>query len=161
MKKILATTALAVILGVATYQMATAGPGWRGGCNGPGAAWCENAGTADQATIEARQKFFDESASLRETLHTKRAEYRDLLSQETVDKDKASALWSEIFDLQAELKQMAVDSGMPAGTGGPGFGRGGCNGPGAAGFEGSPEDAGQNDQGRGFMRQAWSGGQKL
>lgn len=165
MRKVIAATALAVLLGVATYQMADAGPGWRGACGGPGTAWCDNGGSndgsADQATIEARQKFFEESATLRASLHAKRAEYRDLLAQGTVDKDKASALWSEIFDLQTELKQMAADNGMPASPGfSRGFGRGGCNGPGGAGFEGGT-DAGPNEDGRGFMRQAWRGGRKL
>lgn len=187
MKKILATTVVALILGVATFQLADAG---RGNCNGPncqgqaacqgpgncqdqancqGPANCPNAngGAVDQAALDARQKFFEESAPLREKLFAKRGEYQELLRQENVDKDKANALWSEIFDLQTELRQLASDRGLPQAGFGPGPGS--CNGSGPGAGCGQKGNCGQGggpvamlkNGGPGFMRQAVNSGKAL
>ena len=112
---------------IAVQQLATAGPGWGGGgwgCGGPGYGY--NRQAPDQGTNQAWEKFYNDTAELREQLYAKRAEYYDVLNQENVDKDKAATLWGEIFDLQTQIREQAEIAGVK-----PGYGRGDspCCGP--------------------------------
>jgi Spy/CpxP family protein refolding chaperone len=118
---------------IAVQQLATAGPGWRGGygggwgCGGPGGSgYGYNRQAPDQGTNQAWEKFYNDTAELREQLYAKRAEYYDVMNQESVDKDMAAMLWGEIFNLQTQIREQAAAAGVK-----PGYGRGGypCYGP--------------------------------
>jgi Spy/CpxP family protein refolding chaperone len=128
---------MAITFGIiAFHQLATAGPGQRGGygggwgCGGPGGydgPGCEyNRQGLDKESQQAWEMFYNDTAELREQLYAKRAEYHNVLNQENVDKDLAAQLWSEIFDLQTQIREKAITAGVK-----PGYGRGGypCFGP--------------------------------
>ena len=133
MKKV-TVFALIITFGIiAVHQLATAGPGWGGrgwGCGGSGGSggpgYGYNRQAPDKGTNQAWEKFYNDTAELREQLYAKRAEYYNALNQENVDKEKAATLWDEIFDLQTTIREKAVTAGIK-----PGYGRGGapCYGP--------------------------------
>ena len=138
MKKVLAITLLAAIIGFAGLQTADAGWGWGGRGNGPGAG-PGSCGSCDQGLNEedqkAQQEFFDATKDLRQQLFDKRSEYADLMRQENSDKDQAAEIWSEMYDLKAQLKEKADTAGFGPGTG-KGFGRGTCDGSGDCSAQG-------------------------
>lgn len=122
MKRTLTVVALVGMLGAASLTPAFAG--WWGGERGCGprsGAGCgkgpcssrEGDGNLDQA----RQVFRDQSQELRQLLFAKKGAYRDLMQQDAPNKDEAAKLWSEIFDLQSKIQQMASASGITRGNG--------------------------------------------
>jgi len=137
MKKTVLTLALIVAVGISGISLAEArrggwgpgnGPGaGPGGCNGP----CREQVQQDPAAAAAQEKFFADSAQLRQELQAKRQEYFAILNQETPDKEQAAQAWSEMFDLQNQLHAMASAAGIERGWGQGGrFGGGGCSGQG-------------------------------
>jgi len=126
MKKV-TVFALIITFGIlALQQLATAGPNWGGGwgCGGPGGNggpdYGYNSQAPDKEAQQAWEKFYNETAELREQLYEKRAEYYNVLNQENVDKELAAQLWEEIFDLQTQIREQAATAGIK-----PGYGRGG------------------------------------
>ena len=124
MKKMMVVlTAAAVVLGVA-YAYAH-GPGFGAGF-GPGRGYgqcgtCGDYGTSnpltqDQRTQlqELRKKFFDETASLRESMHTKREELRSLWSDPKADPQAIMAKEKELGTLQDQMRDMAVQQRIEA-----------------------------------------------
>ena len=138
MKKALSILAIALAIGLTGFQLANAGPGrgWGpGNCNGP---------CASTETSEKWQAFKDDNtAELRQQLREKRHDYFDLMNSDNVDKDAAQKLWSDMFDLKAQIKEKAATAGveLPA----RGFGRHGwrdhrCNGPRGIGYSADGPD---------------------
>jgi Spy/CpxP family protein refolding chaperone len=131
MKKALSILAIALTLGVFSYQAANAGPGRGWGpcnCNGP---------HANTEKSENWQAFKKDTTDLRQQLREKRRAYFSLMNGEKVDKKKAETLWSDMFDLRAQIKAKAMAAGLqwPARS----FGRHrwdghGCNGPRGIGY---------------------------
>ena len=111
MKKTLLTLALVLTVGFTGFGIAHAAYG-SGGCNGPG-GWAGGS----SITYEEMDKFHNDTAELRNQLYEKRTEYYDVLKQEAPDKELAQTLWSEIYDLQNEMHQKALASGMMQGNG--------------------------------------------
>ena len=109
----------------ALQQLATAGPGWGGGgwgcCGGPGGndgpGHGYNRQAPDKEAQQAWEEFYNDTEELREQLYTKRAEYYDVLNQENVDKELAAQLWSEIFDIQTQIREQAATAGIKPGSG--------------------------------------------
>lgn len=133
MKKTILSLALAVAVGLAGINMAEArwggggyGPG-QGGCNGP------RGGQFSAVDQEARQEFFNETTELRAQLRDKQAAYFEEMNKENPDKEVANAIWSETFDLQAQIQAKAAEVGFTGGNGrGPGYdGNTLCGGPGS------------------------------
>ncbi|MBU0479808.1 MAG: periplasmic heavy metal sensor [Proteobacteria bacterium] len=149
MKKVLVVALLVTLAGFTGLQTASAGWGWWGGegrgngpGNGPGSCGGPCAEEVSEEDQKARQEFFDATKDLRQQLFDKRSEYADVVNQENPDKEKAAAIWSEMYDLKAQLKEKADGAGFGPGTG-KGFGR-------RAGCDGSGDCYSQNDQsGRG------------
>lgn len=112
MKKTIMTLALVVAVGFAGLNIAEAG--WGGGgygpgfCNGPG-GWTRNT----SFTYEDMETFHNQTADLRKKMFEKRTEYYEVMNQENPDKELASQIWSEIFDLQNEMHTKALAAGMP------------------------------------------------
>lgn len=161
MKKTLFILAITLTFGLVAFQTANAGPGrgWGpGNCNGP---------YANAANSKQWQQFKKDTAELRQQLREKRRAYFDLMHGEQVDKKAAEALWSDMFDLRAQIKAKAAADGLQMPTKGFGRGRFGrhhrrggcdCQGPRGVGYSAdgpmvSPDEApapgpasGQTDQ---------------
>jgi hypothetical protein len=77
-------------------------------------------------------KFFEETADLRKELHNKMFEYRE--ARWAGDVEKAEAIEKDITELRAKVYEKADASGITKRSGrggyGPGYGPGGCGGPG-------------------------------
>ncbi|MEJ2690236.1 MAG: hypothetical protein P8130_09860 [Deltaproteobacteria bacterium] len=125
MKKALSILAIALTFGVFSYQIANAGPGRGWGpcnCNGP---------YANTENSEKWQAFKNDTADLRRQLREKRRAYFSLMNGEKIDKKTAETLWSDMFDLRAQIKVKATAAGLqwPArGFGRHRWGGHGCNG---------------------------------
>ena len=156
MKKTLTVLALTTIMALGAISPALAGwwgRGWGWGESGSGTGNCGGpcyTQDLDAGNDKARQDFLEESRDLRQQLFDRKEAYFELMGQENPDKEAAAAIWSEIFDLQNQLRKMADEAGVgpaqgrggdrgygPADCGGPGCGYGprggrgrGCNGPG-------------------------------
>ncbi len=141
MKKALSILAIALTFGAINYQVAIAGPGWGGGrgpgnCNGPYAT-TENS--------EKWQAFKEDTADLRQQLRENRRAYFTLMNSDKVDKNAAETLWSDMFDLRAQIKAKATAAGLqlpPRGFGRHNRGRHGCNGPRRIGYSADNPDSG-------------------
>jgi len=139
MKKGFIVFAMVLVLAGATYVYAFGpgpGPGPREGCMGygKGASLTEEQRTQFQ---ELRQKFHDETATLREQIWAMRQELRTLWSDSKSGADVIMQKEKELRDLQSRMKDKAIQMKLEArniltpeqlaelGTfGGPGSGRG-------------------------------------
>ena len=113
MKKTLTFVLLSLVLGVTISTPALAGWWGRGPGSGPGNCGTPCASRDQDAGLDkARQDFRSESLELRQQLHDRKTAYRELMGQKAPDKEAAAQLWSEIFDLQTSLQQMATAAGL-------------------------------------------------
>lgn len=115
MKKTLIT--LGLVLAVGFLGLNSAKAQWGGGygpgaCNGPG-----NFTGETSSAYEDIEQFHNDTAELRKQIFEKRSEYFEVMSQETPDKVLAGQIWSEMFDLQNEMRTKAAEAGMPSGFG--------------------------------------------
>ncbi len=116
-------------MGMMGMMMGMGGHGY-GGCGGAYADLTEE----QQSELDAlRQKFFDDTAELREDIQTKMAELHTMLNESDIDAEEAKALQKEVSDLMAsigqykidfviEAKKIVPDGTVPLGCGG-GYGR--------------------------------------
>ena len=133
---------LVMALTIVTYTYNAEAGNCGRGCGG--GAQCNNGSSAQAPTAEelqAQENFFNDTAALREQLFEKRTEYFSVLSQENPDKDLAAQIWSEMIDLQTQMREKAAEAGIE-----PAFGRGpgprGCgNGCGNPQGDGAPCNA--------------------
>jgi len=81
---------------------------------GPGPAHATGAACRQQGTVDPKlhQQFMDESEGLRSALHEKRAAYFEMMRGESPDKTLAQQLWSEMFDLQTQIRAKATALGI-------------------------------------------------
>ena len=116
MKKVFAVFAMALVLAGATFVYAVgpgSGPGPRGYCLGfgKGASLTEQQKTQFQ---ELRQKFHDETATLREQIWAKRQELRTLWSDSKSDTDAILKKEKEVRDLKDQMRDKAVQMKLEA-----------------------------------------------
>jgi len=122
MKTLILTLAVVLTFGTLSYQIADADPyagrGYGYGCggNGGGPAFSKQ-------DFAAREKFYDETREIRKQLFELRQQYAETLNTDPVDKTRAEELWSQIFDLQTEIRKLATEKEIF--LGGPGY----CLGP--------------------------------
>ena len=114
------TLALVIAVGFAGLNVAEArwGGGWMMGNSGYGPGSCNGPGglTGDtNFNYEDMEKFHNDSAELRKQLFEKRSEYYDAVNQENPDKELAKQIWSELFDLQNQMHEKALASGITQG----------------------------------------------
>ena len=96
-------------------------PGFPSGIN------CRQQSTVDPQT---HQEFMDATEGLRTELLAKRSAYFELMNSTSPAKEEAQQIWSEMFDLQTQIRAKATELGITP-MGGPGFGSSGpCNGTG-------------------------------
>lgn len=149
MKKFILTVAAAISIGTLSYQIADANPYARGngyGCGVPG----YGQSALNKEGFDAREKFYEESKEIRKELFEKRSEYAEILNADPVDKGQAQEVWSEIFDLQAQIRKLAAEQDVFVGD--PNY----CLGP--NGFYEGDEAKGNFKGNRGYGRRGggWS-----
>ena len=121
MKKLYILLGIALFIGATAYPVQARGPGWgRGNYPGYGGS---NAGYGPQSgsnygnlTEEQRaqldklhQKFYDETAPLRNEMRTKWMESNNILNSSDPNTEKIKALQKEINDLRAKLGEKRID----------------------------------------------------
>jgi Spy/CpxP family protein refolding chaperone len=116
MKKVFAVFTMALVLVGATYVYAVGpgpGPGPRGDCwgFGKGASLTEEQRTQFQ---ELRQKFHDETATLREQIWAKRQELRTLWSDSKSGVDAILKKEKELRDLEDQMRDKAIQMKLEA-----------------------------------------------
>ena len=145
---LLATSGLALAQGWGRGPGMGRGPGGGMGL-GPCAADLNLTPEQIKEMQDSRTKFFNETASLRETLFARNAELRSLWAQKDPNQTEILKKQKEVNDLRAQLQEMAVKhrlqargvlapeqqtqlQGYLSGSGnfGPGYGRRGGFGPG-------------------------------
>ncbi len=115
MKKAIVALALIAAVGFAGANAAEArwGGGWMmGGAGGNGPGYCNGPGSSGNQDYEAIKNFQNETTELREQIFEKRQEYAEILRQENPDKELAKQIWSELFDLQNEMREKALTAGL-------------------------------------------------
>jgi hypothetical protein len=152
MKKLILVMAAIVALGTLTYRIAGADPyqgggGYGYGCNGPGYGWK----APDKVSFEAREKFYEATKDLRKQLYEARTDYAEVMAADPVDKTRAQELWSEIFDLEKQIRTLAAEQDVF--IGGAGF----CLGPNGY-YEGAENNyrGGRGRGGYGYRGNCWS-----
>ena len=158
MKTLILTLAAVQAFGTLSYQIADAGPGpgrGYGGCgNGPSSGRsdtppdygdCAGGQAFNEQDSTAREKFFSDSSEIRKQIFELRQQYAETLNTDPVDKTAAEGIWSQIFDLQTEIRKMATESDLF--LGGPGY----CLGP-EGYYEGDADKSSFNGN-RGFGSQ--------
>ena len=81
-----------------------------------------------QSTVDPQihQQFMDATETLRTELLAKRSAYFELMNSTAPDKAEAQQIWSEMFDLQTQIRAKAIELGItPMGPGVEGHGP--CN----------------------------------
>jgi len=105
---------------------------WQGGpgCGQYGRGY-ENLTEGQRSQLDrVHQKFYDETAQLRNEIWSKSAELNTLLNSANLDAEKAKALQNEISDLRAKMAQKRIDFELevrkiaPEVRSGRGYGRG-------------------------------------
>jgi zinc resistance-associated protein len=110
----LALTATALI-SLSSFTPADAGPGGYGG----GRGFCGNCDPQGQQQAlspeaqQAREEFMAKTTDLRKQLVVRKAELRALMAQQNPDEKRVAALTGETFDLRNQLRQKAVEHGLP------------------------------------------------
>ena len=147
MKALILTMAAVIAFGTLSYQYADAGPFAGPAGYGPGCGGCANGNgpAVNDQDLEERDKFYEETTEIRKQLFELRQQYADTLNADPVDKDKAAEIWSQIFDLQNEIRTKAKEQGIV--LGGPGY----CLGP--DGYYEGDADKSSFRGNRGFGRQ--------
>lgn len=127
MKKTVLAIAAVATLGLAGYQLVDAHPGGWGPGMGNGYGMMGPGGRAvDEATIKAREKFFNDTAALRRQIAAKQTELYAVTNSATPDEKKAAKLSEELFDLRSRMQEKAAASGLTTGNGYGGYF---CGGP--------------------------------
>jgi zinc resistance-associated protein len=122
MKKTLAVAGIILLVAAIAVPVFAYGPGWGRGRHmqgywqgGPG-AWAQYSGAYANLSEKQRaeldtlnQKFYEDTAPLRDQEWAKRAELNTLLSTSNPDAEKAKALQQQISDLRAKMAQARLD----------------------------------------------------
>ena len=132
MKKTLLAVALIATIGFSGYHLAEA-QSWGGGPGmGPGSGMMAGPGQGQvqmsEATLKAREKFFNETTELRKKMFSKKTELEAVMRGEKPDEQKAAKLSEELFDLRDQMHKKAQEAGVAQAGFGPGLC--GCPGPG-------------------------------
>lgn len=118
MKKLATTLAIALLMTSLAVPVFARGRGWGMGGNwggGPGSCGRYDREYGYQNPEErtrpdqTEQKFYNETASLREQIRTKSAELDAVLSEPNPDLEKARTLQKEISDLQAKMDEKRLN----------------------------------------------------
>ena len=143
MRKTLTIVGTMLLVAVIAVPVLAHGPGWGRGRHmmgywggGPGYCWQYGRGH-ENLTEEQRsqldglhQRFYDETAQLRNEIWSKKAELNTVLNSSNPDAEKARALQKEISDLKAKMAEKKINFELevrkiaPEIRSGRGYGRG-------------------------------------
>jgi len=119
MKKILAITAVASVIGLTGFYQASAYMGMgqgemggKGGCSGHAMRMHHATADMDEATKAKFDTFFKETQDLRKSIVVKRAEKNALMKNEKPDAKKVGELAGELFDLRMSMHAKAEAAGL-------------------------------------------------
>ena len=119
MKKAIAVTAMASIIGLTGFYQASAYMGMghgemgdSGACNGQAMMMHHKTSQMDEATKEKFDAFFKDTQQLRKSIVVKRAEKRALMMNDSPDAKKVGALAGELFDLRMSMHAKAEAAGL-------------------------------------------------
>ena len=146
MKKLVMGLGVFLLIGFMAYPAFARGPGWGGGCPGWGAGGGPGGGSGycwrnqgnvsnlspeqQQKLNELDQKFFNETATLRNNIWNKQTEMSLLLNGENPDTAKLQTLQKEIIGLKGQMAEKRLSYTLearkiaPQATYGGGYGRG-------------------------------------
>lgn len=133
MKKAIAITSMAAIIGLTGMYQASAnwGPGMMGGGDGcPDLGMYGVTSQMDEATKVKFDTFFNDTQSLRKEMVVKRAEKRAYMRSNNPDPVAIGKLAGELFDLRASMHAKAKAAGLDDYIG-KGHGMQNCSGPGS------------------------------
>ncbi len=125
MKKSIMTIALVACLGLLGSGIAAARPGLGVGGPGYGIGGQQGVAQLDDATLQQREQFLNETLDLRRQINSKRTELQAVLRAANPDEARATSLSNELFDLQEQMRQKAQTAGI---SGRCGMGGGACGG---------------------------------
>ncbi|EFK06080.1 conserved hypothetical protein [delta proteobacterium NaphS2] len=133
MKKLVTVLGIVLLVGVMAYPVFARGWGYGGG---PGYCWWDRGGNASYTAEQQQQlnnldqKFFNETATLRNNIWTKQNEMSILLNGENPDPAKLQALQKEINGLKNQMAEKRLEYRLetnkvaPNNTYSRGYGRG-------------------------------------
>jgi zinc resistance-associated protein len=132
MKKLLTILGILVLVGVLAAPVLAHRWGWGGRAGGPGYGMqgsgpYANLTESQQAELDkVEQKFFNDTAKLRDEIWAKSAELNTLLNSTDPDPKKAQTLQKEISNLKAKMGEQRVNFELEARKIAPnsGYGRG-------------------------------------
>ncbi|MCG6879286.1 MAG: periplasmic heavy metal sensor [Deltaproteobacteria bacterium] len=114
MKKLVTVLGIVLLVGFMAYPVFARGPGWGYG-GGPGYCW-QGQGGQTALTQEQQnqlnsldQKFFNDTASLRNNIWTKQNEMSILLNGDNPDPAKLQALQKEINTLKGQMAEKQLE----------------------------------------------------
>jgi Spy/CpxP family protein refolding chaperone len=108
------TLSLVVIL-LAFSSLAVNQNVWAGqGQMAPESGFPSGANCRQQPTVDPKihQQFMEATEGLRGELMVKRSAYVELMNSATPDKETAQQMWSEMFDLQTQIRVKATELGV-------------------------------------------------
>ncbi len=135
MKKLVTILGVMVLVGMMAYPVFARGRGWGYG-GGPGYCWWDQGGNAPYTVEQQKQlndldqKFFNDTATLRNNIWSKQNEMSILLNGENPDTAKLQALQKEINALKNQMAEKRLEYRIeankvaPDNTYGRGYGRG-------------------------------------
>jgi Spy/CpxP family protein refolding chaperone len=118
MKKTLTIIGTVLLVAAIAAPVLARGPAWGKGHHGArswkgGPGYCCQYGTLTEEQRDQldklHQKFYDETAQLRNEIRSKRGELNRLLNSTSPDVEKATTLQNEISDLMAQMAQKRID----------------------------------------------------
>ena len=132
MKKLATTLGILFLVGLLTAPVFAYRGGWGGWLHGPGSCWqgggpYANLTESQNAELDRlEQKFYNDTAKLRDKIWAKSEELNTLLNAAAPDLKKVRALQKEVSDLRSTLSERRVDSELEARKIAPdsGYGRG-------------------------------------
>jgi len=114
MKKLVTVLGIVLLVGVMAYPVLARGRGWGYG-GGPGYCWQDQGGQTalsqeQQNKLNALdQKFFEETAGIRNNIWSKQNEMSVLLNGENPDSAKLQALQKEINTLKGQMAEKKLE----------------------------------------------------
>ncbi len=114
MKKAIAITLLASVIGLTGMYQATAncGSGGMKGAGGCPGAMMQARAEMDEATKAKFDTFFTDNQAVRKEMQMKQAEKRALMHSENPDAEKVARLTGELFDLRTTMHAKAKEAGL-------------------------------------------------
>ena len=111
MKKTLSLIASTLAFGILPFTQSV-GAGQGQIASGPACPSPVNCRLQSTVAPQTHQQFMDATEGLRNELLVKRDVYFEIINSSTPDKEAAQQIWSEMFDLQTQIRAKAAELGV-------------------------------------------------